>query len=131
MKDKEKTLAIIVYNSFHAPGVNFLTPGEFSQQLAYISHPTGKKIDAHMHHPVSRTIQFTQEVLIIKRGSMRVDFFDNERRFIESRVLSSGDVILLASGGHGFEMLEETVLIEVKQGPYAGDKDKTKFVPKL
>ncbi len=60
---------------------------------------------------------------------MRVDFFSDERKYLESRTLTAGDVILLAAGGHGFEMLETSEVIEVKQGPYCGDRDKTRFEP--
>jgi mannose-6-phosphate isomerase-like protein (cupin superfamily) len=66
-------------------------------------------------------------VLFIKRGRLRVDFYDNDQKYLESRILQAGDVILLATGGHGFEVLEEIEMIEVKQGPYAGDDDKTRF----
>ena len=90
-------------------------------------HPAGKVIDPHVHNPVNRSVQYTQEVLFIKRGRLRVDFYDNEQTYIESRILQAGDVILLATGGHGFEVLEEIEMIEVKQGPYAGDQDKTRF----
>jgi hypothetical protein len=90
-------------------------------------HPAGKIIDPHIHNPVSRNVQYTQEVLFIKRGRLRVDFYDNDQRYIESRILQGGDVILLATGGHGFEVLEEIEMIEVKQGPYQGDNDKTRF----
>ncbi|HVD61867.1 MAG TPA: hypothetical protein VNC11_13425, partial [Gemmatimonadaceae bacterium] len=87
----------------------------------------GKTIDPHVHNPVSRNVHYTQEVLFIKRGKIRVDFYDNDRNYIESRILEGGDVILLATGGHGFEVLEEIEMIEVKQGPYFGDQDKTRF----
>ena len=120
-------LAVIVGGSFSQPGIHFFTPDEFSQQLAYMRHPAGKIIPPHVHTPVPRTVEFTQEVLVIKRGKLRVDFYDEERRYLESRVLSAGDVILLALGGHGFEVLEEIEMIEVKQGPYAGERDKQRF----
>jgi mannose-6-phosphate isomerase-like protein (cupin superfamily) len=76
-------------------------------------------------------VQYTLEVLFIKRGRLRVDFFDEQRVYIESRVLEAGDVILLVKGGHGFEVLEELEMYEVKQGPYAGEKDKTRFSGEL
>jgi hypothetical protein len=82
-----------------------------------------------VHNAVQREVQFTKEVLFIKSGKVRVDFYDDEKKYIESRVLVSGDVILLAFGGHGFEMLEDSEIIEVKQGPYVGEKDKTRFDP--
>jgi mannose-6-phosphate isomerase-like protein (cupin superfamily) len=120
-------LALIVSRHFAEPGVHFFTPVDLSQQLAYLRHPAGTEIAPHAHNPVLREVHYTQEVLFIRRGKLRVDFFDEERRYLESRILEAGDTILLASGGHGFEVLEELEMIEVKQGPYAGDHDKTRF----
>jgi len=120
-------MAVIVAGNFSEPGIHFFTPHELSQQLAYMQHPAGKVIPPHVHTPVPRTVEYTQEVLIIRRGRLRVDFYDEGRRYLESRVLSAGDVILLAVGGHGFEVLEEIEMIEVKQGPYAGEQDKQRF----
>lgn len=120
-------LAIILKNGFNKPGIHFLTPDSFSQQLAYMQHPAGKIIEPHVHNPVQREVFYTQEVLFLKRGRLRVDFYDDDKNYLESRVLEAGDTILLASGGHGFEALEEIEMIEVKQGPYAGDADKTRF----
>lgn len=127
IRDGETLLAIIVRGDFDKPGVSFFTPGELSQQLAYMHHPSGKIIDPHVHNAVTRDIHFTQEVLFIKRGKLRVDFYDGRRNYLESRVLHAGDVILLVAGGHGFEVIEEIEMIEVKQGPYVGDNDKTRF----
>ncbi len=127
VKHGDQFFAIIIRNEFREKGIHFFTPGEYSQQLAYMNHPAGKVIDPHVHNPVPREVTFTQEVLFLRRGKLRVDFYDDGRTFVESRILEEGDVILLASGGHGFEALEEIEMIEVKQGPYAGDKDKTRF----
>lgn len=123
----EQLFAIILRSEFKEPGVHFFTPDNFSQQLAYMNHPAGKVIDPHVHNPVPREVEFTQEVLFLRQGKLRVDFYDNDRNYLESRILEAGDVILLASGGHGFEVLEEIEMIEVKQGPYAGNQDKTRF----
>jgi len=120
-------LALIVYSDFNRPGIHFFTPDELSQQLAYMSYPPGKLIPPHVHNPVTREVSYTQEVLFIKKGKLRVDFYDSEQTYLESRVLATGDVILLATGGHGFEVLEALEMLEVKQGPYAGDADKTRF----
>lgn len=120
-------LALILRASFSEPGVHFLTPDDFSQQLGYMRHPKGKVIAPHIHNEVPRTITLTQEVLFIRRGRLRVDFYNDQRAFLESRVLEAGDTILLSSGGHGFEALEELEMIEVKQGPYAGGRDKVRF----
>jgi mannose-6-phosphate isomerase-like protein (cupin superfamily) len=120
-------LAIIIRHDFSKPGIHFFTPDDFSQQLAYMNHPEGKVIPPHVHNPVQREVSYTLEVLFLKRGMLRIDFYDNERNYLESRILEAGDTILLASGGHGFEVLEEIEMIEVKQGPYAGEADKTRF----
>lgn len=123
----EKLLAMIIRNNYTCNGADFITPDEYSQQVAYMHHQAGKVIDAHVHNPVHRSIIMTQEVLFIKKGKLRVDFYDDEEKYLESRILETGDVILLVSGGHGFTVIEEVEMIEVKQGPYSGDKDKKKF----
>ncbi len=123
--------AFIIRNEYAKPGISFFTADDLSQQLAYMRHPAGKIIDAHFHNPVPRTVSYTQETLFIKRGRLRVDFFDERQDYLESRELKAGDVILLVKGGHGFEVLEEIEMVEVKQGPYSGDLDKTRFDGKV
>lgn len=120
-------LAIILRDNYNSESISFLTPPEFSQQLGYMNRPQGYVIRPHVHNPVAREVKFTKEVLFIKTGRVRVDFYDDDQTYLESRILEAGDVILLAYGGHGFEMLEPTEMIEVKQGPYAGEQDKTRF----
>ena len=122
-------LAIIVRSSYVREGITFLTPNDYSQQLGYMNRRAGYRIPAHIHNSVPRAVTFTREVLFIKSGKLRVDFYADNRQYIESCILNAGDVVLLASGGHGFEMLEDTEMIEVKQGPYAGDQDKTLLEP--
>jgi len=121
-------MSIIVHAEFCKPGIHFLTENALTEQLAFMSHPTGKLIAPHVHNPVPREVQFTLEVLFIRKGRLRVDFYDTEQNYLESRDLGAGDVILLMQGGHGFEVLEEVEMIEVKQGPYVGEQDKTRFV---
>lgn len=127
IKKKDKLIAIILKNNYCSEGVDFITPGEFSQQVAYMHHPAGKEILPHVHNMVQRSVIMTQEVLFIKKGKVRVDFYDDYKDYLESIVLSEGDMILLVSGGHGFKVLEELEMIEVKQGPYVGEQDKTRF----
>ena len=124
----DQLLALIVSHQFSKPGIHFFTPDEFSQQLAYMQHPVGKVILPHVHQSVPREVQYTQEVLFLKRGKLRADFYNQQQQYLESHLLSAGDVILLITGGHGFEVLEEIEMIEVKQGPYVGEQDKTRFV---
>lgn len=129
IKHKDQVLAIIIRHRFSKRGIEFFTPDEFSQQLGYMSHPAGKIIEPHFHNPVERNVVYTQEVLYIKRGKIKVNFYDDQKHFLYDRLLESGDVILLANGGHGFEVIEEIEMIEIKQGPYQGDSDKTRFNP--
>lgn len=129
IKYKNNLLAIIVSSKFEKEGIAFFTPNSFSQQLGYMKREKDYVIEPHVHNPVKREVVWTQEVLFIKSGKVRVDFYNEEKIYLKSRVLEKGDIILLASGGHGFEMLEESEIIEVKQGPYSGDKDKTRFEP--
>ena len=127
IKCNEITLAIVIRNSFSANDIKFFTPQDFSQQLGYMKRKKGYIIEPHVHNKIPREITLTQEVLILKRGKVRVDFYDDGKRYSESSILYSGDIILLANGGHGFTMLEESEIIEVKQGPYLEEKDKEKF----
>lgn len=124
---KDEILAIIVRHDFGEPGVHFFTPGEFSQQLGFMQHPVGKIIQPHVHTAVQREVEYTQEVLFVRKGRLRVDFYSREQQYLESRVLEAGDVILLASAGHGFEVLEDVEMFEVKQGPYSEHADKVRF----
>lgn len=129
IKNNNYTLAMILSHRFQQEGINFFTPANFSQQLAYMKRPTNYTIAPHIHNLVRREVYYTQEVLFIKSGKVRVDFYDDEQKYLDSRILEKGDIVLLAHGGHGFEMLEESEIIEVKQGPYAGENDKTCFRP--
>lgn len=122
-------LSIIIQKKFEKDGIEFFTPDDFSQQLAYMKRPKEYVIPPHVHNPVLREVQLTQEVLFVKSGKVRVDFYDDVKNYLESTIIETGDVILLAHGGHGFEMLEESEIIEVKQGPYAGEMDKVRFEP--
>jgi hypothetical protein len=120
-------IALIIRADYDEPGIKFFTPGSFPQQVGYMKHPQGHKITAHVHNLMMRQVLFTQEVLVVRRGKVRVNLYASSQEYIGDRILCAGDVILLCGGGHSFEMLEETAMIEVKQGPFAGDSDKTRF----
>lgn len=125
-----KLLALILSSTFSGEGIHFFTPETFSQQLGYMNRPCGYVVPPHDHNPVPRTIEWTQEVLFIKSGKVRLDLYaPKSRNYIESHILTAGDVVLLAHGGHGLCMLEQSEIIEVKQGPYACEADKTRFAP--
>src|SRR3954452_12896949 len=104
---EDQLLGVRVSHRFREEGLHFFTPEHFSQQLAFMRYPGGKVIDPHIHLPAPRSLQETQEVLVVKRGKVRVDFYDDGQNYLESHLLEAGDVILLAGGGHGIEILEE------------------------
>ena len=125
----DKVLAIIIRANYQKDGIAFFTPDNFSQQLGYMNRPVDYIIPPHVHNVVERKVELTQEVLFVKSGRIRVDFYDDDRIYLESRIIEKGDVILLANGGHGFKMLEQSEMIEVKQGPFCGEQDKIRFEP--
>lgn len=124
-----KLLSLIIRVNYKSDGIEFFTPGNFSQQIGYMNRKRNHVIPPHTHNIVKREVNLTQEVLFIKSGKVRVDYYDQDKKYLESRILYKGDLVLLAGGGHGFEMLEDSEMIEVKQGPYAGDMDKKVFEP--
>lgn len=128
IKSKKLLISIIIRSNYKSKNIEFFTPNNYSQQLGYMNRKKKYIIQPHKHNIVSRKIKITQEVLLIKNGKVRIDYYDNKKKYLESRILKKGDVVMLVSGGHGFEMLDDTEIIEIKQGPYV-DKDKTRFKP--
>lgn len=124
-----KILSVIIRANYQKDGISFFTPDDISQQLGYMNRPADYVIAPHVHNLVARKVELTQEVLVVRSGKVRVDFYDDDRNYIESRIIQTGDVCLLANGGHGFKVLEQAEMIEVKQGPYCGEMDKVRFEP--
>jgi hypothetical protein len=122
-------IAIIIRAEFEKDGVEFFTPHNFSQQLGYMKRPKGYYIEPHSHRIVERKVSHTQEVLHVKSGKIKINLFANDQAFIQELIATKGDTILLATGGHAIEMMEESELIEIKQGPYLNDNDKVRFPP--
>ena len=120
-------IALIIKNSYSNEGIKFFTEDDSSQQIAFMQHPKDTIIKAHVHNKVKRTVYDTQEVLIIKKGKLRLDLYSQEKEYIESTIISAGDIVFLAHGGHGLKCLEPVEMIEVKQGPYLGVNDKERF----
>ena len=125
---EDRIIAMVLRAKETFPGVTFFTPPEFSQQLGFLKHKAGHLIQPHTHNEVKREVRSTQEVLIIRRGTVRVFLYTEDRRFLRDLVLEKGDIILLASGGHGLEIMEDAEMVEVKQGPYMDEMvDKRRF----
>lgn len=124
IKKGEELLAIIIRQDHSQEGTEFFTSEEFPQQVGFISKKKGEIIQAHTHRLSKREIYLTQEVLVIRKGIIKVDLYDTQREYFDSRVLQAGDVILLVGGGHGYEALEDVEMVEIKQGPYLGKDDR-------
>ncbi len=117
--------AILIKADESVSGIEFFSPSDFSQQIGLMTRPAGYKVPAHIHNLVERKIEHTQEVLMIRRGSCEIKLFNDLNTVTDSILLEVGDVILLAHGGHEINMTTECEILEVKQGPYAGNMDKT------
>jgi len=120
-------LAYIIRGKLNPTQTTFLTPPEFKQQVGFIVYPAGGEIQRHVHRPLERHLVGTSEVLIVRRGRCEIDIYNDERELVATRELGQGDIMLMVGGGHGFRMLEDTVLLEVKQGPYTGIDEKEHF----
>jgi len=125
--DNETIVAIILYKNYKQDGIKFLSPNDFALQLGYMSRPKGYQVVPHIHNPVQRNTIGTQEVLFIKSGLIRIDFYSFKQHYLGSRELSEGDVILFAGAGHGIEVLQDATIIEVKNGPFIEGADKGRF----
>ena len=123
--DKSRPSAILIKAGEAVSGIEFFSPSDFSQQIGLMTRPAGYKVPAHVHNLVERKIEHTQEVLMIRRGTCEIILFNELNEITNNISLEVGDVILLAHGGHEINMITECEILEVKQGPYAGNMDKT------
>jgi hypothetical protein len=123
IKHNGKVLALVFKKGLKANGVKFLTPNEYTLQLGLLEHSKGKILKDHMHNQkIEYNVNTTQEFLYIEKGEIKVKFFDDKWKLVHQERLSAGDFMLHISGGHGFEILKKCRLIEIKQGPYPGEK---------
>ena len=105
----------------------FITPDDVKQQVGFIVYPAGGEIARHVHVPIERHLVGTSEVLLVRKGLVEVDLYTQEKRLVGTWQLRTGDLLLLVSGGHGFRCIEDSILLEVKQGPYTGLREKEHF----
>jgi len=110
------------------PGqTTFITPPEFKQQVGFIVYPAGGEVKKHLHLPLERHLIGTSEVLVVQKGRCLADIYNDGRELVVTRELKAGDVMLMVGGGHGFRMLEDTVFLEIKQGPFLPVTEKQHF----
>ena len=125
---KKKLFALIIRGKYrNKKGINFFTSKEATQQFGYMKHNKGHIIQPHEHRKRLSKIMTTTEVILLLKGSLKVDFYDNKKKYLSSRILNPRDIIMLVEGGHGFKVIKNVEMIEVKQGPYNLIKDKIKF----
>lgn len=122
-----KLLAFIIRNELSPNATTFVTPSDLNLQLGFVVYPNGGQVLRHMHLPIERTIHSTTEIVHVKQGHCIMDIYDDQRKLVTSVDLKLGDTVLMIGGGHGFRMLEDTVLLEIKQGPYSGIQEKVRF----
>ena len=127
IRHHDKTLCIIVRGLPAPKATTFYTPNDFNLQVGNIVYPAGGEIPRHSHRKVERNVSGTSEVLVVQKGRMIVDLYTDDHKLVCSREVTPGDVLVLVSGGHGFRLIEDTVLLEVKQGPYSGIQEKDRF----
>ena len=125
---KKKLLALIVRAKYrNRKGVTFFTPSESTQQFGYMKHKKRHIIKPHLHKKRVTKISYTTEVILIFKGKLRVDFYNYYKKYLFSKILEEKDIIMLVHGGHGFKVLKNIEMLEIKQGPYSLTKDKIKF----
>lgn len=128
ISDKEGCpLCYVIRAGFLPARTTFVTPEDFKQQVGYVVYAAGGEVPRHTHKDLPRYLIGTSEVIVVKKGRCLLDIYDANRMFVDTRELGIGDVMLMVGGGHGFRMLEDTVLLEVKQGPYTGVDEKERF----
>src|SRR5262249_14216854 len=115
---QDQPLAYIIRASVMPGQTTFVTPNEFNFQLGFVVYPAGGKIKRHTHRPLERNIHGTHEILLVRKGRCEVDFYNDAKELVSTHELRQGDLLLMVGGGHGFRLLEDTVLVEIKQGPY-------------
>ena len=128
VKYKNKLFAIVVRGKYrNKKGVTFFSPDNVTQQFGYMKHNKGYVIKPHKHNKRLTKILSTTEVILLLKGSIRVDFYNQKEKYLFSKILKEKDIVLLVHGGHGFKVIKDAEMIEVKQGPYSASKDKVKF----
>lgn len=125
--DNGTEIGLILRSSYHGHDISFFSGDNDALQLGYMNRPDEYVIVPHIHNSIKREIYFTEEILFIRSGVVRVDFYDAKQTYIESYIAYTGDVVVLKGGGHGMKILERSEIFEVKQGPYLGLQDKVRF----
>ena len=120
-------LCYIVQRNFRPSHTTFITPPDAKQQVGFIVYPADSTIKRHSHKALERHLIGMSEVLVVRTGHCQIEVYDDQHQLVAMRDLYENDVVLMVGGGHGFKIVEDTVLLEIKQGPYLGVNDKEIF----
>lgn len=122
-----RLLATVVRADFHPDTTTFVTSDDLPMQVGFVVYAAGGEIQRHTHRPIERSLVGTSETLVVREGRCTVEIYDVDRALVATVELGRGDLVSFVAGGHGFRMSEDTVLLEVKQGPYTGQEEKEQF----
>jgi hypothetical protein len=125
--DGDGVLAVLIRREYEPEETSFLTPPSFKQQLGFIVYGAGSEIQRHEHSRLERSILGSSECLLVRQGLSEVTIYNRSREEVCRRMVREGDILLLVDGGHHFRQIEDTVFIEIKQGPYIGAEEKERF----
>ena len=123
----DKKLCAIIYEPKDlkiTKGVKFLTSPSHNLQIGKMSHKKNHEIKPHLHKNFLRKIYKTTEILIIKSGELKVNFYNKKLKYVKSTLLKKGNIALLLEGAHGFKVKKDCIFLEIKQGPFSIKKDK-------
>jgi hypothetical protein len=127
IRGDEVVLAYVIHAAATASATSFITPDEATFQAGFVVYPSGGEVVPHIHLPIERAVIGTSELLLVRTGRCYVDIYSGDKDLVATRELVAGDAVLCLVGGHGFRMIEDTVLLEVKQGPFTGGVEKERF----
>jgi hypothetical protein len=127
IRDGDQILSVVIRRSTSPQETTFITPNEFIQQAGFVVYAAGGKIASHTHKPLKRAIAGTPETLFVRKGKLIARFYNDAHELKGETVVEAGDVLMLVQGGHGFTILEDAILLEIKQGPYTGLVEKERF----
>jgi hypothetical protein len=118
-----KRFAEIIRKNVQVEKTTFFSPAESSMQIGLLAHEKGFKEIPHYHKQVKRTIHDLQQMLMVQRGKVAIDFFDDNKKIFSTVTMEEGDAVLIMSGTHSLRSLEDMQCISIKQGPFLGDEN--------
>jgi cupin fold WbuC family metalloprotein len=125
--DKKIVAKVFKYNKKNFKGIEFFTASSLNMQIGLMAHSKNHIIKPHFHINRKKIIKQMSELLIIFSGQLKVYFYNKKKMRSRSITLNKKDMILLISGGHGFKVIKKIEMLEIKQGPFVGEKDKMRL----